>query len=61
MKPTQKQLDYIEAICERLDGIKKPKIETKEQAREWLKIYVPIYQQETIRDSLEWDYHGEYL
>ena len=61
MKPTQKQLDYIEIICERLDGLKKPKIETKEQATKWLKKYVPIYKQEIIDDSAEWYYNGEYL
>lgn len=61
MKPTQKQLDYIEAICERLDGIEKPKIETKEQATEWLKKYVPIYKREIIDDNYEWYYNGEYL
>ena len=61
MKPTQKQLDYIEIICERLDGLEKPKIETKEQATKWLERYVPIYKQEIIDDSAEWYYNGEYL
>lgn len=61
MKPTQKQLDYIEIICERLEGLEKPTIETKEQAQEWLKKYVPIYRQAIIDDNAEWYYDGEYL
>lgn len=61
MKPTQKQLDYIETICEILDNVEKPKIETKEQAIEWLKMYVPIYKQEIIYCNIEWYYNGECL
>lgn len=61
MKPTKKQLDYIEHICQFLDGVEKPKIETKEQATEWLKIMVPEYKRQLIDCSYEWEYKGEYL
>lgn len=41
-KPTQKQIDYITSIEEELGVIFKGK--TKQEAREWLSKYAPIYE-----------------
>lgn len=37
-KPTTKQLEYIQGICEYLE-IKQPNITTKESATRWLQIH----------------------
>lgn len=42
MAPTDKQLQYIDAICCVLD-MAVPKLKTKAEARDWLSVYVPKY------------------
>ena len=53
-KPTTKQLEYIQGICEYLE-IKQPNITTKESATRWLQHHVPIYKKQQELDSLYWE------
>lgn len=43
MEPTDKRLQYIDAICSVLD-MAVPKLETKVEACAWLDEYVPKYE-----------------
>ena len=51
---SEKQLRYIQSICEFLD-IPEPEIDSKREASFWLKTHIPLYHDRLEMDSYEWE------
>lgn len=47
MKPTQRQLDFIEDICEKLE-LDNPNCQTIEEASKWIADHIDDYNEATI-------------
>lgn len=54
MKPTEKQLSFINHICEVLE-IETPNCETKEQAKDFISNHIQEYKQQAIWKFYCWE------